>query len=131
MIDLKGKGTTIIFSTHMMESAEKLCEEIFLINKGENVLSGKLRDIKENFGKKNIHLSYDGKDDFLLNTKLIKKHDNYGNYVEIQLEEDADPQELLELVMASAKISKFEIKEPSLNEIFIETVEGTNGEDKS
>ncbi|MCP4727052.1 MAG: ATP-binding cassette domain-containing protein [bacterium] len=131
MIELKGKGTTIIFSTHQMESAEKLCEEIFLINKGENVLSGKLRDIKENFGKKNIHLSYDGKDDFLLNTKLIKKHDNYGNYVEIQLEEGADPQELLGLVMASAKISKFEIKEPSLNEIFIETVEGTNGEDKS
>ncbi len=129
MVELKGKGTTIIFSTHQMESAEKLCEEIFLINKGNNVLSGKLRDIKEKIGKKNIQMDYEGKDDFLLNPKLVRKHDNYGNYVEIQLEEGADPQELLQIAMQTARINKFEIKEPSLNEIFIETVKGTdNGE---
>jgi ABC-2 type transport system ATP-binding protein len=105
-----------------MENAEKLCDEIFLINKGRNVLSGKLSDVKKRFGRENVIIEFDGDDGFLKTSAHIKKFDNYGNYAEIQLHNNADPQKLLAEAMKVVRIRKFEIKEPSLNEIFIETV---------
>ena len=126
LLELKEKGTTIIFSTHLMESAEKLCDEIFLINKGRNVLSGKLGEVKKRFGKENVIIEFEGKDDFLKQSDLIKNFDNYGNYVEVQLKKDADAQILLQEAMKMARIRKFEIKEPSLHDIFIETVGNSN-----
>jgi len=122
MLELKNAGTTIIFSTHLMENAEKLCDEIFLINKGRNVLSGKLGEVKKRFGMENVIIEFEGKDDFLKRSDQIKNFDNYGNYVEVQLKKDADAQILLQEAMKMARIRKFEIKEPSLNDIFIETV---------
>jgi ABC-2 type transport system ATP-binding protein len=122
MLEMKEQGTTIIFSTHVMESAEKLCEEIFLIDQGREVLNGRLSDIKQSFGKRNVHIEYEGSDDFLQKSSQIKKYDNYGNYVEVQLIENGDPQKLLKQAADSVSIRKFEIKEPSLNEIFIESV---------
>lgn len=126
MLELKEKGTTLIFSTHLMENAEKLCDEIFLINKGKNVLSGRLSEVKKRFGKESVILEFDGDDQFLKTSDQVKKYDNYGNYVEVQLKKDADPQRLLQEAMKSARIRKFEIKEPSLNEIFIDTVGKSN-----
>ena len=122
MLELKDAGTTIIFSTHLMENAEKLCDEIFLIDMGKNVLSGKLSEVKKRFGKENVIIDFDGDDKFLKTSDQIKNYDNYGNYVEVQLKKDADPQKLLQEAMKGARIRKFEIKEPSLNDIFIETV---------
>lgn len=122
ILEMKKQGTTIIFSTHLMDSAEKLCDEIMLINKGKNILSGKLSDIKKGFGKKNIHLEYDGKDDFLTSSEMIKKFDNFGNYVEVQLKKDTNSQDFLNEIVNSIAIKKFEIVEPSLNDIFIESV---------
>ena len=123
IMELKKVGTTIIFSTHLMENAEKLCDEIMLINKGKNILSGKLKEIKESFGKRNIVLKYDGNDDFLTGSDNILKFDNFGNYVEVQLKPEANPQEFLNEIVKSISIQKFEIVEPSLNDIFIESVQ--------
>jgi ABC-2 type transport system ATP-binding protein len=122
MLELKENGTTLIFSTHLMENAEKLCDEIFLINKGRNVLAGKLGEVKKRFGRENVIIEFEGKDDFLKQSDQIKNFDNYGNYVEVQLKKDADAQILLQEAMKMARIRKFEIKEPSLHDIFIETV---------
>ncbi|OPX27980.1 MAG: ABC transporter [Candidatus Cloacimonas sp. 4484_143] len=129
ILELKAGGTTIIFSTHQMESAEKLCNKIILINKGKVILSGKIGEVKESFGKRNIHLEYEGKEDFLNKNKMIKKFDNFGNYVEIQLEENVSPQDFLKEIISKIQIKKFEIKEPSLNDIFIESVHSQNQED--
>ncbi len=129
ILELKANGTTIIFSTHQMESAEKLCNKIMLINKGKKILSGKIGEVKESFGKRNIHLEYDGKDDFLNNSNLIKKFDNFGNYVEIQLKKEVSSQNFLKEIISMIKIKKFEIEEPSLNDIFIETVHSQSKED--
>ena len=123
MLEMKNNGTTIIFSTHLMENAEKLCEEILLINQGENILNGKLSEVKKNFGRMNVLIEYDGSDAFLANSDQIKKYDNYGNYAEIQLKEKADTQKLLQEAMSAANIKKFEIVEPSLHEVFVETVQ--------
>jgi len=125
LLDLKAQGTTIIFSTHVMESAEKLCEEIFLINKGKKVLYGKLGDIKKGFGRKNVYIEYVGSDDFLKSDQ-IEKYDNYGNMVEIKLAADGNPQKILHEAITNAEIRKFEIKEPSLNDIFIESVKSSD-----
>ena len=125
LLDLKAQGTTIIFSTHVMESAEKLCEEIFLINKGKKVLYGKLGDIKKGFGRHNLYIEYVGSDAFL-KSKQIEKYDNYGNMVEIKLASDGNPQKVLHEAAQNAEIRKFEIKEPSLNDIFIESVRSTD-----
>ena len=109
-----------------MENAEKLCNEIFLINKGQNVLSGKLTEVKKSFGQENVIIDFEGSDKFLKTSDQIKKFDNYGNSAEIQLKKNADTQKLLHEAMQVAKIRKFEIKEPSLNEIFIESVNKSN-----
>jgi ABC-2 type transport system ATP-binding protein len=126
LLELKKNGTTIIFSTHVMESAEKLCEDIFLINKGKMVLYGKLSELKKGFGRQNIHIEYDGKGTFLSKSGQIKKYDDYGNAVEIQLTSKGDAQKLLKEAMQSAVIRKFEIKEPSLHDIFIESVRSSD-----
>ena len=126
IMELNNDGTTIIFSTHVMESAEKLCDEIFLINQGEEVLYDKLSKIKERFGKKNVIISFDGDDAFLDESKQIKKYNNYGNTVEIQLVKKADTQKLLKKAMQNSIIQKFEIVEPSLHEIFVESVSELN-----
>ncbi len=125
ILEMKQRGTTILFSTHVMESAEKLCEEIFLINKGQQVLYGKLAQIKRDWGRQHIHIEYEGDNRFLKSDQIVK-YDNYGNAAEIQLAKSADPQDLLKQAVQSAVIRKFEINEPSLHQIFIETV----GEEK-
>ena len=129
ILELKAQGTTIIFSTHQMESAEKLCNKIMLINKGKMILSGKIGEVKKSFGTRNINLEYEGKDDFLNDTKLIKKFDNFGNYVEIQLKDNIASQDFLKEIISKVQIKKFEIREPSLNDIFIESVHSKNEKD--
>jgi len=126
MLELKGKGVTIIFSTHVMESAEKICEEIFLINKGQKVLFGRLTDIKKSVGRQNVFIEFDGSEEFLKKSSQIKKYDFYGNSAEIQLVDRADTQKLLKEAIDAVTVRKFEMQEPSLHDIFIETVNKSN-----
>jgi len=126
ILELQQKGTTIIFSTHLMDQVEKLCDSICLISKGQSVIQGKLRDVKKQHGHDRIKLQYSGDGEFLRNNDLIEKFDDYGNYVEIRLKDNANPQELLQKIVKKAEVYQFQIVEPSLNEIFIETVKGEN-----
>jgi len=105
-----------------MDSAEKLCDEIILINKGQIVLSGNLKEVKATAGRHNIQLKYKGNNDFLNRSDKIKKFDDFGQYVEVELKEDIDPQIFLHEIIPEIEISRFEIMEPSLNDIFIQTV---------
>ena len=123
MLELKEKGTAIIFSTHLMEQAEKLCDHIFLINKGTEVLSGNLVQIKAKYGKNRIRMNYNGKADFLHDSSLVSDFDDYGQYVEIRPVQGIKPQQVLEAAISQVQIEKFEIADPSLNEIFISAVQ--------
>ncbi|MBN1274650.1 MAG: ATP-binding cassette domain-containing protein [Candidatus Aminicenantes bacterium] len=127
LLELKSQGTTIIFSTHILESAEKLCEEIFLINRGKQVLNGRLSDIKKSFGRKNVRIEYEGSDAFLKSDQ-IKRYDNYGNTVEITMAPGGDIQKVLKDAVDGAVIHKFEIMDPSLNDIFIDSVRSSEDE---
>ncbi|MGH9824769.1 MAG: ABC transporter ATP-binding protein [Blastocatellia bacterium] len=125
ILDLKQQGKAIVFSTHQMEQVEQLCDDICLIDHSTKVLGGNLKDVKRQFGKNTVLLDYEGDDSFLAADHLVRRVNRYPNYVEIVLEDDAVPQEILERAIAcGARINRFELVEPSLNDIFIESVTG-------
>jgi len=105
-----------------MDQAEKLCHSICLVNHGRAVLEGDLAQIKAGFGQCNVQIKYDGDARFLQESRLVQSFNDYGNYVEVRLTPGADTQELLKLASAGARLSKFEVMEPSLEEIFIDAV---------
>src|SRR5262245_630350 len=122
ILELNRQGTTIVFSTHQMETAERLCKEIALINKGKLVLSGSLTKVKEGFGKSSLLIEYDGDGAFLRALPGVARVDGYGSYSEIRLEAGADPQSILQAVAGRLRVKKFEIVAPTLHNIFIEKV---------
>jgi len=122
LLDLKNAGKTILFSTHRMDQAEKMCDSICLINRGEVVLKGELKEIKGRYGRNSVQIEYQGSSDFLQQDGLVQSFNNYGNYVEIRLVPGADTQKLLLLAAERSQVSKFELLEPSLNEIFKDVV---------
>ena len=130
ILDLREKGATIIFSTHQMEQVEQMCEDICLINHGTQVLGGNLREVKRGFGRNTVRLDYEGPNSFFLGDDLIKRQNTFANYTEFLLNDGVDAQEILRRAMAAgARINRFELVEPSLNEIFIESVKGNNEKD--
>ena len=122
LLELKKQGRTILFSTHRMETVERLCDSICLVNHGRSVLHGPLREIKAGYGRNRVQIEYDGSLPALNDSTLVAGFNDFGNYVELQLAYGADPQRLLALVMMNARIRRFEMVEPSLEEIFLETV---------
>lgn len=125
--EFKSAEKTIIFSTHLMETAERLCHDILLINKSRKVLAGSLREIKESFGKNIIALRATGDEQVLKDKSLVAKLTIHADEKEIELAEGINEQIFLQkLVAGGAVISKFEKIEPSLNGIFIEKVKETD-----
>ena len=121
--ELKAQSKTIIFSTHLMETAERLCDDIILINKSRKVIGGPLREVKESFSKNLIALRCVGGENVLSDKTLVAKIIEHADEKEIELAEKSDAQVLLKkLIEADAAIAKFEQIEPSLNDIFIEKV---------
>ncbi len=124
MMDLNRGGATIIFSTHQMETAEKLCKEIALINKGKIVLQGPLGQVKARFGKNSVLVEFDGDGTFLTGLPGVARIDDYGRYQEVRLTDGADPQSLLRAAVGRVTLRRFEIVEPTLHNIFLEQVGG-------
>ncbi len=122
ILDKKEEGCTIILSTHIMEQAEQLCDEICLINKGNVVLQGVIRDIKKRFGKDTVLMEFDGDDKFLDDFTNLKFINRNNHRVEFRINENTSFKEILEKANNSVNLNKFELMEPSLNEIFIDVV---------
>jgi len=122
LLEMAKSGKTILLSTHRMDQVERLCQSICLINRGQAVLEGDLNQIKGRYGRKNVQIKYEGDARFLQETRLVQSFNDYGNYVEVRLAPGADAQELLKLASANARLNKFELMEPSLEEIFIDVV---------
>jgi len=123
ILDLKREGRTVIFSTHVMEQAEQICEYIFLINKGKKVLDGPIGEIKAGAGR-SVKLEYEGDGRVLPATPGIARVHDAGMQAEVFLEDEADPQEVLKALVDKIRIRRWDISEPSLFEIFIRAVEG-------
>jgi ABC-2 type transport system ATP-binding protein len=121
LIELKKAGRAILFSTHRMDQVEKLCDSLCLVNRGEAVLSGGMREIKSRYERNRVIIEFEGSDAFLQHP-AIAEYKDYSGSVEIRLKPHAGAQDLLHTAAAAAKIYRFELVEPSLEEIFIQTV---------
>jgi ABC-2 type transport system ATP-binding protein len=132
IIELKRRGKTVIFSTHLMDNAERLCDSVCIIARGEKVLDGRIADIKAEHGTRNIALSLEGGTsngvaEILADRSLVRRVDDSNRYLEVELAPDADSQRLLRrIVDTGASIQRFELVQPSLHQIFLEKV-GASG----
>jgi ABC-2 type transport system ATP-binding protein len=123
LLELKDQGKAILFSTHRMDQVEKLCDSICLINNGEAVLAGKVREIKGRYERNHVIVEFEG-DAAFLGSEEIAEAKNFAGHAEIRLKPHGDAQKLLHEASAVATIYRFELVEPSLEEIFIRTVGG-------
>lgn len=122
LVELRQQNMAIIFSTHQMEQAEKLCDAILVVNKGKEVLHGTLADIKGRYGRNSVRIEYEGDASFLSSLPIVRKADIYQRYAEIELAEISQIRELLQTLATSLLVRKFEIVEPSLHSIFLDVV---------
>lgn len=121
VLERQRAGTTVLFSTHLIEDAERLCERVCMIAGATKVLDGRVSDVKAAQGRREVALSFEGDGAFLRDPALVERVSEHGRYVEAQMVEGADPQTLLRrAVQSGARISRFELVEPSLREIFLE-----------
>jgi ABC-2 type transport system ATP-binding protein len=132
VVDLKKRGKTVIFSTHLMDNAERLCDAVCIIARGEKVLDGTVTDVKEEHGQRNIALALEGDGmqglaSILRDQSLVKRADDSNRFFEIEMAPGADPQALLRRIVESgASVQRFEMIQPSLHQIFLQKV-GASG----
>jgi len=119
LLGLKNDGKTVVFSTHIMEQAEQLCDHIVLINRGRNVLSGTLESVRAQYPADSIDVELDGDASFLDTLPQVKNVVRADGGLRITLREGADDQQLLAQMLDRVRIRRFELTVPSLHEIFI------------
>lgn len=121
LIELKKAGKAILFSTHRMDQVEKMCDAITLIHRGNVVLAGGIREVKSRYERDRVVINFEGDRSFLQH-EAIASFKEYSGQAEITLKPHADAQALLRTAAERATIYRFELMEPSLEEIFIRTV---------
>jgi len=127
MLRMRDGGKTVILSTHVMDQAERLCDFILLINKGKNVIDGTLDQIRSRYDSDVVSVELEGNTDFVRDIPIVKSATRAGRRLEIALNEDADAQELLQALVGRVRVRAFEVKVPSLHEIFVDLA-GENNE---
>ncbi len=126
ILDLLDNGKIIILSTHQMDTAEKLCNDILLINEGKEVLSGSLSEIKQKFGGNHIKFVYEGEIKFLSELDEVLSFELYSNEAEVHLKNDVKPEMFLRKLIEKVSVKQFSIIEPTLNKIFIDSIKHKN-----
>jgi ABC-2 type transport system ATP-binding protein len=119
ILDLRRNGTTVIFSTHDMGVAERMCDFIFMIHKGRKVLDGTLESIQETYGRDTVRVRLDSNGAALIDLPGVIKMVDFGHLQELRLDPHADVQELLGALMGRGKVQFFELAHPSLHDIFV------------
>lgn len=119
ILGMQARGTTVIFSTHDMNVAEKMCDFICMIFKGQKVLDGTLSAIQDEYGQDTLRIRCDGDQAMLRNLKDVDKVNDFGQVQELRISPGTDPQDVLAAVMAAARITSFEVARPSLHDIFV------------
>jgi ABC-2 type transport system ATP-binding protein len=119
VLDLRSAGTTVIFSTHDMDVAEKMCDFIFMIFRGRKVLDGTLISIQDQYGTDTLRLRTDGGISSLKNLPGVEKVVDFGRLQELRIQPGADHQKILAEVMSRARVDSFELATPTLYDIFL------------
>jgi ABC-2 type transport system ATP-binding protein len=122
VLEMGRAGKTILFSTHNMEVAERICSRIFLIDRGSEVLSGAMDEVKARYGRNAVQVEFDGNLDIAELSDLVASHSRSTRYVEIELAPGASSQALLKAIAARVTVRRFEVASPSLHKIFVQLV---------
>jgi ABC-2 type transport system ATP-binding protein len=120
LLDLKRSGTTILFSTHVMEQAEKLCDNLCMISRGRKVMDGRLSEVKSRFGKNALQIEIEGDGSFVGSLPGVVGVTDFNRYLELRLANGANPDNILRALIEKVSVRRFVIVEPSLYDIFIE-----------
>jgi ABC-2 type transport system ATP-binding protein len=127
ILEMRDQGKTVLFSTHIMEQAERLCNRILLVNQGRELISGSLDEVKSRYGTRTVVVEYDGDGHVLDDLPQADAVTRYPRWVEIQLADGANADDVLAALVGRLSIRRFELVSPSLHRIFVENV--TAGED--
>jgi ABC-2 type transport system ATP-binding protein len=125
---MRGSGKTILFSTHVMHEAEQLCDFIVLINRGKVVVNGTLDEIRAGHEANIVSIELEGDAEFVRALPMVRAVEPNGRRLDVRLQDQADPQDLLRVLVERARVRAFEIKQPSLHEIFVRLVGGDHAE---
>ena len=119
LLELKHAGKTVLFSTHIMDHAERICERIFLVNKGKEVAYGSLAEVKARFGTDAARVEFDGDASFVTALPYVSKARLFPRWLEVELSSPDAADRLYIDLAGRLKVRKFEILEPSLHSIFL------------
>ncbi len=119
VVDLRRNGTTVIFSTHDMGVAEKMCDTIFMIFRGRKVLDGTLEEIQDAYGEDTLRVRLGGDGASLAGLPGVVDVADFGRYYELRLDRNSDPQAVLAALMDRGEVRLFELSRPSLHDIFV------------
>jgi ABC-2 type transport system ATP-binding protein len=129
MLEMRDEGKTVILSTHVMHEAEKLCDSILLINKGKAILDDRLANIQLQRTSHVVSVELEGDTGFIGKLPMVTAIKSNGHHLEISLVDKADTQELLKSLVSRVLVQRFEVKVPSLHEIFVDLVGTSDAED--
>jgi ABC-2 type transport system ATP-binding protein len=119
MLELQKNGATIIFSTHDMATAEKVCDYIFMIHKGKKVLDGTLAEIQDKYGNDTLRIRCEDTATGLESINGVERVHNFGQQQELRISKGVDHQVVLKDLIKSNKLLSFELTKPSLHDIFV------------
>jgi ABC-2 type transport system ATP-binding protein len=127
VVDFRRRGKTVLFSTHIMEHAEKLCDRLCIIARGQKLVDGTLGEVKQTHAGKHVIIAFDGSQgaaaQIFADRRLVARIQDFGQEAELELTPGADPQEILRaLVNSGARLARFELATPSLHKIFVDLV---------
>lgn len=127
VVEIAAGGRTVLFSTHAMEQAERMCDRVAIVARGKLVANGTVAQVKADFGGRHVALGFAGDrhqaDAILADPRLVARLDDYGASAELKMAEGAEPGQLLAaLVAAGVGLRRFEVVEPSLHAIFVAKV---------
>jgi ABC-2 type transport system ATP-binding protein len=117
VLEMRRRGTTVVFSTHDMATAEKMCDRIFMIFKGRKVLDGTLNDIQAEYGFDTVRVRTAGGAPALTGMPSVQSVNDYGQLQEVRVA--GDPQQFLRQLTSRTDVYHFEVTRPSLHDIFV------------
>lgn len=122
LLETHRQGKTIIFSSHRMDQVEEICEDIVLIKSGRVVLNGNLRQIKRSMGRQVLRIALEGNQDFWAKIPGLTLLNKRQDFLEFRLTDQVDPHHVLQAAMSAGQVIRFELVEPTLDQIFVEKV---------
>jgi ABC-2 type transport system ATP-binding protein len=125
VVDLNRSGKTVLFSTHNMEQAERICHRVLIMDKGRTVIDGRVTEVKEQFGRRSIAIEFDGDIGFLRDHAAVGDIINYPRWAEVTLADGHSADEVFQAVSGRLSVRRFEVVLPSLHKIFVDRLGGT------